>query len=101
VDRRAMIRPFQIRGRSMGVCGSCCNRNEEPFGGDSQYESLVLTKPPPITLYDIKAEADDKMDGVPLFAPAKEDDGWPVGSDPDSLTDQELNIYAAKLPESD
>jgi hypothetical protein len=61
---------------------------------------LVLTKPPPITLYDIQTEAADKMDGVPLFALAKEGEEHPVGADPESPTDQELKIYAAKLPDS-
>jgi hypothetical protein len=79
----------------MGCCGS---RREQTVRNDSQYESLVLTKPPPITLRELQADSDERMD-VPLFARVQEDQ--PVGSDPESLTDQELNIYTSKLPESD
>jgi hypothetical protein len=79
----------------MGCCGS---RREEAVRTDSQYESLVLTKPPPITLRELQADSDDGMDR-PLFARVQEDQ--PVGSDPESLTDQELNIFPSKLPESD
>jgi hypothetical protein len=78
--------------------GCCASRREEAVRNDGQYESLVLTKPPPITLRELRADSDDGMD-MPVFPPAQEDE--PVGSDPDSLTDQELNIYTSKLSQSD
>lgn len=80
------------------VC--CCSKQEgeKPVADDSQYETLVTVKPPPITLDNLK-EDEERMD-VPLFAPAKSDDEDPAVSDPETLTDTELNLYASKLSDS-
>ena len=81
------------------VC--CCTKQdgEKPLADDSQYETLVTVKPPPITLDSL--QQDEKMD-VPLFAPAQSDDEeGPAVSDPETLTDTELNLYASKLTDSD
>lgn len=80
----------------MGAILGCCKRGEQAEGeGGSQYESLVTVKPPPVTL-DHLVEGQEKMEGVPLFAPAKSD-GEDAVSDPETLTDTELNLYASKL----
>lgn len=81
----------------MGAVLGCCKKGEENAGeSQSQYESLVTLKPPPVTLDSLQAEMDEKMEGVPLFAPAKSD-GEDAVSDPATLTDTELNLYASKL----
>ena len=85
----------------MGAVCSCCQKQDPevaPNGG--QYESLVATKPAPIILAKVTEDADERMDGVPLFAPAKSDEENPV-SDPETLTDTELNLYASKLNEEE
>lgn len=85
----------------MGIFESCCsNVQEDTSKIDDQYASLVTVKPSPITLEEIQNESDDKMD-VPIFATVESDDENPPVSDPETLTDQELNIYAKKLNESD
>ena len=81
----------------MGAVFGCCRKLEERADENgSQYESLVTLKPPPVTLDSLEAEMGEKMVGVPLFAPAKSD-GEDAVSDPATLTDTELNLYASKL----
>ena len=87
----------------MGILLSCCSKKstEETLKDDGQYASLVVTKPPPISLQEIQNDEDDKMD-IPLFATVDSDDDKPPAvSDPETLTDQELNLYAEKLTGSD
>jgi hypothetical protein len=60
----------------------------------------VFTKPPPISLHDIEIEADAALDR-PLFPNAQSDDEQPVVSDPETLSDTELNIYGSRLATSD
>ena len=81
------------------VC--CCSKQdgERAIADESQYESLVTVKPPPMTLDNLN-EQEENMD-VPLFAPAKSDGDEPAVSDPETLTDDELNLYASKLPDSE
>ncbi|KAK8844940.1 hypothetical protein M9Y10_021113 [Tritrichomonas musculus] len=86
----------------MGICSSCCdNIPDESSKIDSQYASLVTVKPSPITLEEIQNISDEKMD-VPMFATVESDeDENPAVSDPETLTDTELNLYAKKLDGSD
>ncbi|EAX99079.1 hypothetical protein TVAG_290260 [Trichomonas vaginalis G3] len=49
--------------------GLCCSQSEIQRP-DQIYASLVLPKPPPIEVNDIKPESDD----IPLFAPVSSDD---------------------------
>jgi hypothetical protein len=74
----------------------CCWSKADPTKDDGQYESLMITKPPPITLAEIQGEG--KMN-VPLFAEVSDGDN-PVVSDPETLTDEELNRYGARLSDS-
>ncbi|OHS96258.1 hypothetical protein TRFO_37589 [Tritrichomonas foetus] len=86
----------------MGSLCSCCeSKQEETLKDDGQYASLVVTKPPPITLAEIQNVNEEKMD-VPLFATVESDDDEPPAvSDPETLTDTELNLYAKKLTDSE
>lgn len=74
--------------------GCCCSitKKKESLRDDGQYASLVVTKPPPITLEEIQSVNDDKMD-VPLFAEVDSDAESLVGSNPNSLSDVEINLY--------
>lgn len=82
----------------MGICESCCsNDQDDPSKINDQYASLVIAKPSPITLEEIQNIPEDNMD-VPMFPTVESDnDENTVVSDPENLTDQELNIYAQKL----
>jgi len=76
----------------MGPCASLC---AGPTKG--QYESLVLSKPGPVSLEDVRLVSSDSTD-VPLFGPAASDDK--VEGQPETVTDDELSIYAGKLSRS-
>jgi hypothetical protein len=87
-----------LRGNDLRQMG-CCASAAQPAKGDGQYESLMITKPPPITLAEIQSEGIGKMD-VPLFAEVSDGED-PIVSDPETLTDEELNRYGSKLSGSD
>ena len=86
----------------MGICESCCtNAQEDTTKIDDQYASLVTVKPSPITLEEIENLSDDKMDVPPFATVESDEDENPAVSDPETLTDQELNIYSKNLPDDD
>jgi hypothetical protein len=60
----------------------------------------MLTKPSSITLHDIEVETEQRVDR-PLFSTVESDSNDPVVSDPETLSDAELNMYGSKLPLSD
>lgn len=77
----------------MGCCHSCTNQVEQDI--DSQYQTLVVTKPEPVNLEEIQADDSEDTD-VPLFAEVCSSDGAAVDQ-VETLTDEELNLYAERL----
>ncbi|EAY13401.1 hypothetical protein TVAG_424330 [Trichomonas vaginalis G3] len=75
----------------MGCMQSFCTFRKNLF--DEQYEMLMASKPAPISLETIPLDPEDS--DPPLFAIAKSDSD--VVSDPENLTDEELNLYADQL----
>jgi hypothetical protein len=57
----------------------------------------VPIKPPSLTLQEAGVVPEAAVER-PLFADAHSDDERPVVSDPETLSDTELNIYGSKLP---
>lgn len=76
-----------------------CFKSEEKLIQDGQYASLVITKPIDADP-DTNSDQGDKFD-VPVFQAAASDDENAAVSDPETLTDTELNLYAQKLGSSD
>lgn len=72
----------------MGCLQSFCSFRKNLF--DEQYEMLMTSKPAPISLETIPLDPEDS--DPPLFAIAKSDSD--AVSDPETLTDEELNLYA-------
>ena len=73
----------------MGSCGSFCMSKDE----NEQYEVLVVSKPIPVSLNDIQIDSDDSEI---LFFPIQSDDEAVI-SDPETLTDTEINVYSKGL----
>ena len=73
----------------MGICSSCCD--EEKPNMEDQYKSLVVAKPQPLTLN--KIEIDSSESSVPLFAPADSDENQNNNSDPEVVSETEINIF--------
>lgn len=84
-----------MTGRSMGATVSLCCCNKEKMPIEEQYQSLVVTKPAPVSL--AKVEIDSSESDVPLFAPVDSDQDEPAVSDQETLTDTEINLYARNL----
>lgn len=81
----------------MGCCQSCTNQVEQDI--DSQYQTLVVTKPDPVNIEEIDLEDSEDTD-VPLFAQVSSSDDAPV-EQAETLTDEELNLYAERLNQSE
>lgn len=75
--------------------GNCCSKDLAKEGGN-YYANIHVPKPNPINLNPVK-RSDFSDDVIPLFAPAADVDSDDIVSDPETLTDDELNIYASKL----
>lgn len=73
----------------MGAVLCCCKKDREVI--QEQYESLVVTKPTPITL--AKIDLDSSESDVPLFAPADSDEMGDAMSDGNTPADTEMNLY--------
>ncbi|KAK8899701.1 hypothetical protein M9Y10_002023 [Tritrichomonas musculus] len=73
----------------MGICFSCCSKSKPNI--EDQYRSLVVTKPQPISLNTIELESSDSS--VPLFAPAESDEDQNNNSEPEVLSETEINIF--------
>ena len=78
---------------NMGNCCSIRFPQENDF-----YANLHVPKANPIDIVPIDSKSDSD---IPLFAPAAEVDDNDVISDPETLTDAEINAYASKLSDSD
>ena len=76
----------------MGCIQSLCQYRRGDF--EEQYEMLVASKPAPISLEKIALDQSDS--DPPLFLVNNSDVDDAV-SDPESLTDEELNLYAKGL----
>ncbi len=61
---------------------------------DEQYEMLVASKPAPIALEKVTADKSDSE--PPLFDVANSDVDDAI-SGPETITDEELNLYADEL----
>lgn len=70
--------------------GICCSSSEIQRP-DEIYASLVLPKPPPIEVNEIKADSDD----IPLFAPVSSDD------DDVQISDTGLNDESDEVEDDD
>lgn len=81
----------------MGCCQSCTNQVEQDI--DSQYQTLVVTKPDPVNIEEIDLEDSEDTD-VPLFAQVSSSDDAPI-EQAETLTDEELNLYAERLNQSE
>ena len=82
---------------SMGCASSLCTFRRSQF--EEQYEMLVASKPAPISLEKISLDQSDS--DPPLFTINNSDIDDAV-SDPETLTDEELNLYAGSLnPKND
>lgn len=77
--------------------GNCCSMRA--YAGENDfYANLGVPKVNPVETIPV----DNKDDSdVPLFAPAAEIDDDDVISDPETLTDAEINAYASNLSGSD
>ena len=76
----------------MGCVSSFCSFRRSQF--EEQYEMLVASKPAPISLEKISLDKSDS--DPPLFMIANSDVDDAI-SDPETLTDDELNVYAGAL----
>lgn len=76
----------------MGHCCSIRLPEQNDF-----YANLHVPKANPIDVIPVEQRSDSD---VPLFAPAAEVDS-DIISDPETLTDAEINAYASKLSDSD
>jgi len=74
----------------MGCFSSICPKESNEKDA-SLYASLVVPKPAPISLESV--DMVESGSDIPLFAT--------VISDPETLTDEEINIYTSKLSDSD
>lgn len=84
----------------MGGCFSCLNK--EYMEENNFYGSLRVPKPDIVDLKPIKHGNNSDSD-IPLFAPAIDTDDYTgdLITDPETLTDDELNRYTSKLSNSD
>ncbi|KAK8867037.1 hypothetical protein M9Y10_010006 [Tritrichomonas musculus] len=82
----------------MGCLSSICKNNVQNDLED-QYQTLVITKPPPVILNTIHQDIDAESD-VPLFDQVSSGDE-PIIPNPESISDEEFNLYAESLNKKD
>lgn len=76
----------------MGILLACCSKEKPTM--EEQYQSLVVTKPLPISLEKVDL---DSSDSVPLFESAGSNDGR-LSDDEQNIHDSpDVNLYAGNL----
>lgn len=82
----------------MGCLSSICKNNVQNDLED-QYQTLVITKPAPVILNPIHQDMDTDTD-IPLFNQVSSGDEAAIPN-PESFSDEELNLYAESLSKKD
>lgn len=82
----------------MGCLSSICKNNVQNDLED-QYQTLVVTKPAPVVLSPIHQDINYESD-VPLFDQVSSGDEAAIPN-PESISDEEFNLYAESLNKKD
>lgn len=80
----------------MGGNSSCCCSNPTEYQEiEEQYQSLVVSKPAPLVLEKVAFNQSDS--DIPLFQQVDSNSDNEIISDPKTISDEELNLFAQKI----